>query len=402
VVAALKTILLILVLAVIPAQADPDEGWVQITFDWAAMQPDGPDDLIAPEIDADGRAIVGLIVHTPAWASESGQPEAVPAGVALPIRDPGNVWAAFVMKLARHYPDIHHWIIYDEPNVQRGEGVVQFAGTVADYALLLKVAAQAARRVDAEAVMHVAAANRDVDAAAGRDPYLARLLAELGTASATAFDVVTLRVFNSTQAVEEAISETRALLDGAGLADKTIWLEANAQTDDPLFDITPEQQSDFVIQAAALSLALGVEHFTVYQPDEQALTTYRMISDLFGPTISASRYTQDGAEMIVMQQADREIYVMWAQRETPVQFQITTGAVGNEADLYTAPQTHRVLRSTADEYPAAFVIDAPAAVRDARGFLNVAGAPRLLVLDRNDEFFRVIYAVIGGERLRLK
>ncbi len=61
-----------------------------------------------------------------------------------------------------------------------------------------------------------------------------------------------------------------------------------------------------------------------------------------------------------------------------------------------------MIRSEQVEWPAAFVIDIPAAEPDARGFLTVAGSPQVLVMDRADDFFRVVYADFGSQRHRLK
>jgi hypothetical protein len=162
-----------------------------------------------------GREVVGLITSTPDWASESGQPFAVPDGLHLPADDPGNAWAAFVTRLAAFYAPqgVHRWVIYQEPDIRHGEGRVQFEGDVADYADLLRIASLAARSADPQAQIHVAGMNWWADAAAGREPYLARLLAILGSGANGAgeyFDVVTVRVFDNTQAVWDVTTQTRA------------------------------------------------------------------------------------------------------------------------------------------------------------------------------------------------
>jgi hypothetical protein len=444
------------------AAAELGIGWEQITFAWAAFQPDGPDDFVTESVDpawlvaagAAGREVVGLITAAPAWASDSGDSAAVPDGLDLPVRNSGNVWAAFVTRLAQTYAPqgVHRWVIYEEPNVQIGEGRVQFAGGVEDYARMLRAAYLAATAVDPQAQIHIAGMNSWVDAAAGREPYLARLLAVLrndmdAPAYGYYFDVATARVFDSTQAVWDHIVQTRAMLENAGLLDKPIWLITNAgPTRDPqesadgaVFGITPDQQADFIVQAAAISYALGVERLAIdrlvddfgpppYQdvlglalsglgeaPDlplawgliradgsrRPAFEAYRAVIELFAPTAAVVHYPHMTADLIILEQADRDVYVMWACGALTSQFVITSGAVGERAMLYESYRPAWQIAATPEEWPAAFMVTTPAAQPDANGFLTVAGSPRLLALDRGD-FFRVVYLDVAYDRFRLK
>lgn len=423
--------------------ADLRVGWVQIAFRWAAFQPGGPDDFVTSAVDPDvlraaagaGYEVVGLIVDTPAWASDSGHRNAVPRGLELPVDDPGNVWAAFVSRLATYFAPsgVHRWIVYTEPDVRPGEGRVQFAGTVEDYARLLGAASVAAKVADSAAAIHVAGMNWWADVAAGREPYLARLLRALkadpdAAANGYYFDAVTLHVFDTTQAVWDVVTVARAILEAAELPDKAIWLETNASPtldpnggqSEPVFGITPDMQADFVVQAAALSLAAGADAVGIYRlvddPAETppwgliredgtrrpAFDTYRAVIDLFGPTLDARRYSGPEAELLVLQQADREIYVMWTRGTTPVRFEVTSAQVGEAALVYRPGSRPALVRSGPDGWPAAFVLDGPAARPDANGFLTVAGSPRVLVVGTAGGFVRVVYVVVSGERFRLK
>jgi hypothetical protein len=421
---------------------DLGAGWQQIAFEWAAFQPGGPDDFVAEAVDpgwlraalSDGREVVGLITATPAWASASGDPAAVPAGLDLPIDDPDNVWAAFVSQLVAEFTPrgVWHWVIYDEPDVRLGEGDLQFAGEVDDYARMVEVAYRAAREAHPQARVHLAAMNWWVDVAAGREPYLARLVPVLirdGAADgAPPFDGITVRVVNSTAAVWNILTAVRQVLEAHGLDDVPIWLEMNASPTldegdpaaPPAFGITPAKQADFVVQAAALGLAAGVERVAVARWVDQdansepwglvradgsrrpAFDAYRMVIDLFGPTQTADRYENMFAELVVLEQAGRSVYAMWARGSNPVEFIITSAAVGERAALFTPTGEERALISEALEWPAAFTVSAPSAGRDANGFLTVAGSPSIAVFDAGDDFFRVVYVVVNGERYRLK
>lgn len=413
-------------------------GWMQIPFEWAAFQPDSPDAWRADAVDADliaavvdsGREIVGVITGTPGWASESGQRAAVPDGLALPLDDPGNEWAAFVRRLVAAYAPlgVHHWIIYDEPNVRFGEGRVRFAGGVDGYARLLKVAYQAAKTADCEAVIHVAAMNWWVDDAAGRDPYLARLLAALkadpdAAAQHYYIDVITVRVTGNTAAVWDKLANARAILDASGVGLRPIWLEAGAQPTDPnsaaALDLSRAQAADFVIQAAALAEAGGAERVafaglhhasggafapaSVLHDFERlpAFEAYKTAIDLFETTQRGVRYTHPSAELVVLEQAKRDVYVMWAAGDQDALFSITSGVEGEPAAIYAA-QTTREIESQMVDWPAVFRVAVPAARRDANGFLSVGGTPTVIVLARDDAFVRVTYVRVNGEWVRLR
>lgn len=414
-------------------------GWEQITFDWRAFQPDSPGDFETDAVDParlrGGREVVGLIVGLPEWASESGL---LPDGLTLPDEDPGNVWAAFVRRLVRAYAPrgVHHWIIGDEPNVRPGEGTVQFAGEVEDYAALLKTAYRAAKAVDPDAVIHAAAMNDWVDQAAGRDPYLARLLGVLAAdpdaaANGMYFDVVTLRALGNTQRLSDSLDSTRALL--GDLPGKSIWLELNASptldpqfpVPDPVFAVTLREQADFLVQGAALGWAAGVERIAVTawidDPDASmpwgllradgsrrpAFSAYQRLIEWFDPALTVQRYSfpaeyPAAGDLVVLEGPEQDIYVLWARGTEPVQFIVTAGAVGEKAALYQAVGPARTLSAEDVRYPAAYVIDAAAASLDANGFLTIAGPPSILVMNHTDDFFHVVYAVVDGEEVRIK
>jgi hypothetical protein len=444
------------------AAAELGIGWERITFDWRAFQPHRPDEFLTASVDpawldaaarAD-REVVGLIANTPVWASASGERFAVPDGLSLPATDPGNVWAAFVARLAAYYAPrgVHRWIISDQPDIQRGEGRVNFAGSVEDYAALVRSAYLAATAADPRAQIHLAGMNSFVDTAAGREPYLARLLRLLKNDSSSTygyyFDVVMVRAFDNTQTVLDQITQARAVLDAAGLPDKPLWLVTNASpTDDPLtpaesplFGITPDQQADFVVQAAAISFASGVERIAIDRlsdsptpPQAQGLLgsainwlagssdespawgliradgsrrpafdAYRTVIALFAGTSAVEWHADFAADLVVLGQADRDIFVMWMRGGRSGSFVVTSGQVGETAAFYDSYRASGETVSAAVEWPAAFTIAAPAARIDANGFLTVAGSPRLLVLDRSD-FYRVVYLdTANDERARLR
>ncbi|WP_119066898.1 hypothetical protein [Aggregatilinea lenta] len=424
------------------AGADPAQiealgvGWVLVPVEWRAFQPDGPDEFDTDALDPDwvtqiregGREVVVQITDTPEWASMSGRGSAVPDGLSLPATDDANVWAGFARRLAETYAPlgIHRWTLYDAPNVRRGEGRTAFEGDTPDYARLVTVAAEVMRAADPDARLQLAAPDAWVDAAAGRTPFLARLLPEFGADGPPPFDAVTIRARSNTAQIAAQVMQTRALLDGAGLVSIPIWLEAGAaatldRDDDPqpTLGITPQMQADFVVQAAALAVGLNVERLAVQQLADAsggapwgllrddgsarpAYAAYRAAIDLFADAGAATHFANRAAEVVTFGAPEPRLIVFWAMGETPVDLVVTSPEVGESAallDLSTGEDQSLV--SEPFSWPAAFTVSASAAARDAHGFLTVAGSPRLLRLDVTD-FYRVVYLRVDGAYRRLK
>ncbi|MBN2304646.1 MAG: hypothetical protein JXQ72_09230 [Anaerolineae bacterium] len=439
-------ILTLLAGAILPAHAQPDTrtawrfgvtgtayspadlrdlgvGWQRVTFEWATFQPTGPDDFDTDAVDpallesaqSGGREIVGLITGTPAWVSDSGELHAVPTGLDLPPGDPANVWAAFMRRLVTFYGPlgVRRWIIYDEPDVGIGEGRVSFAGNVDEYAQLVRAADRAAASVDPTVLIHLGALNWWVDAAAGREPYLARLLDALRVDSGgPGFDVVTLRVRTGTQATWDMIAAARAILAAANRGSTPVWLEANINPDPgALLGVTPQQQADYIVQAAAITLAAGVERLAILDPPGligpdgtrlPAFDAYRNMIGLVGAARSATHYPHPAADLVEIDTGGGWVYILWARDALAVQGVITSPGVDEAGRQYAPGTGFAAVRSLPEEWPASFTVDAPAATRDANGYLTVAGSPRALALDDPGDFYRVVYLIINGAYVRLR
>ena len=264
-------------------------GWERIIFSWAQHQPTGPEDWHTLNVDdrwleaarACNREVVAVLKDTPQWATDGLAGAGVPRGLDLPIDDPGNVWANFVRRAAAYYAErgVRRFIIWNEPDITRDTYGYEFEGSLEDYARLLKVAALAAREGNPDARIHIAGTTYWHDVNEGRRLYLDRLLELLQADSDAAangyyFDAVTLHIYFRTETVYQIVDETRRLLDGYGLADKSIWLdETNASPNldpqwpvtRPRWQITLDQQAAYLVQAAALGLAAGADHIGVYK-----------------------------------------------------------------------------------------------------------------------------------------
>ncbi|KPK13314.1 MAG: hypothetical protein AMJ56_02445 [Anaerolineae bacterium SG8_19] len=165
-------------------------GWERILFYWREIQPTGPEDWNTlhvleewlVEADNQGRTVVGLLKNTAPWASEDGTEAGMPKGLYLSVDDPDNLWANFVRRIAEYYSvrNVHHWIIWNEPEIRSGVYGYEFAGSVADYYQLLKVAYKVMKETDPDAVIHLAGLTWWHD-----QTFLKRLLSEAaaGTSS---------------------------------------------------------------------------------------------------------------------------------------------------------------------------------------------------------------------------
>jgi len=131
------------------AAAAMGAGWTRVPFLWAQMQPNGThewippisDDALALEI-AQGRQLVGLVITTPAWATDAGIGPGVPYGLHTGHNDPNNLWANFVRQLVSIYAGrIDHWIIWNEPDVwDAAHPGYTWGGSVEDFLQLQRVA----------------------------------------------------------------------------------------------------------------------------------------------------------------------------------------------------------------------------------------------------------------------
>lgn len=268
--------------------AELNVGWERILFYWSEIQPEGPEDwntlhVMEEWLDAAhaaNREVVGLLKHTPPWATDGVPYGGVPRGLYLPVDDPENLWANYVRRVAEYYAPrgVHHWIVWNEPDIAPGVYGNEWAGTVEDYYRLLKVAYLTMKQVDPEATIHLAGLTYWHDVNVERELYLERLL-KVATADPDGaehsffFDVLTLHVYFRAETIPTIIHEIDALQHDYGL-DKPIWInETNAAptldehwpVERPQFEVDLAQQAWYLVQAHALGFAAGAERIAVYK-----------------------------------------------------------------------------------------------------------------------------------------
>jgi hypothetical protein len=253
--------------------------WTRVRFQWADVQPNGPDewqpplddDALAAELEA-GRLVTGLLIGIPDWARAR---DRLPEGLYLSPDDPDNTWAVFVRQAVSHYEgQIDHWIIWNEPDIDDVDAPGHtWDGDAADFAQLLRVAYLVAKETNPDAVIHLGAFTYFWDAGYfGR--FLDILLADPEAADHNYyFDVATAHLYFQPGAIYDVIGAFRADMTTRGLS-QPIWLvETNAPpADDPYWlvpnwtlYVTVYEQAAFIPQALASALAAGAERVAVFK-----------------------------------------------------------------------------------------------------------------------------------------
>ena len=287
--------------------------WTRWTVQWMNVQPQpgtlnefyfressGPS--ILEEAISSGFKVAAMILGTPDWAAQSAAAKpatAVPRGLYEPVfsgggPNPDNPWATFMYQFASSYKGlIDVYEIWNEPEIPPvGSNALYhtWAGTPGDYFRLLKVASEAARAANPNAVIVTAPYAYFRDKQEGNGALLpwfdtfARAVRE-DPAGASVFDVLSLNAYRNAHdlwdrmfgAVPEAaeladVTGFRHRLEQMGAAGKPIWVtETNSMPFDEdlpgwdpvqrydYFRITKDEQASYVIQAYAIGLAAGYD-----------------------------------------------------------------------------------------------------------------------------------------------
>jgi len=362
--------------------AELNVGWDRILFYWNEIQPTGPNDWNTlhvleewlVEAQARDRMVVGLLKNTPAWATDGEPFSGVPRGLYLPVDDPDNLWAGYVRKVVEYYAPrgVHHWIVWNEPEIDAGVYGHEFSGTPADYFQLLKVAYLVAKKEDPQSVIHLAGWSYWHDPQ-WLDKFLRVATADPDAATNnTYFDVVTLHIYFRVETVEQLINETWDIQERYGIR-KPIWVnETNASPNlDPLwpverpsFQVDLEQQAWYVVQAHALAygaqaarvgvyklldilLPPGGESFGILRPDgsrrpafDAYQTTVRYLS---GFTYPVGRQQTRNFYSFTFNRPEGVTRVLWARRDVAVTVHVP--ALADEALLVSATGEEAPLRA---------------------------------------------------------
>lgn len=323
--------------------------WTRIRFQWADVQPDGPDDWEPPLDDealaaelAAGREVVGLLIGIPAWARDRG---GLPRGLSLPLDDPDNTWAVFVAQVVSRYAGrIDRWIIWNEPDIDdRDAPGHTWDGTIEEFVQLQRTAYLTAQSANPDAIIHLGAFTYFWD-----PDYFARFLDEVAADPDAAthnyyFDVATAHLYFQPNAVYNILYAFRRVMDDHGL-EQPIWLvETNAPPmNDPYWEVdnwtlavTLNEQAAFIPQAIAAAFAAGAERVSIYKLKDTegdraanpepfglmrwdnsrrpAFDTYRIAIRLLGGVTAAVRERWDTVAQIRLQQDGQSTTVLFAR-----------------------------------------------------------------------------------------
>lgn len=343
--------------------ADLGVGWDRILFLWHEIQPTGPDDWntlhVLEEwlVDAaeNGRTIVGLLKSTPPWAATNEPFSGVPRGLYLPPDDPGNLWAVFVRKVAQYYgaKGVHHWIVWNEPDIAPGVYGYEFGGSMQDYYRLLQVTYLVMKETDPQAVIHLGGITYWHDPTFLRR-FLQMVAADPGAAANNYyFDVISQHIYFRPETIPEIVGESYQIQRELGMdPPKPVWInETNARPSlDPewpvqvlRFHLDPDMQAWYLVQAFALGFASQAERVSFYKlidihlepggeswgllrPDKSRRPAYlaykTMVAQLGG--FSGPVTMQDTADftIVTFPKEDELVRVLWANRLAAVTLEI--------------------------------------------------------------------------------
>jgi hypothetical protein len=312
--------------------------WERLVFWWSKMQPNGPGDDLRDswftdaQIDGEiarGFQPVGVVLSTPGWAARD--PAAgsisVPKGLDQPATSSANVWAQFMAKLAAKYRGrIDTWIVWNEPDMYKGNDHRTWSGGVDDYYLLLRGAYLGVKSTNPGAKVFVAGMTYWWDKENGRRQFVDDLLDRIASDPAAAannyyFDGLSVHAYANPLNAYTIPMLYRASMRRHGI-DKPIWIQESnvVPKDDPVqpangpFRATLDEQASFVIESMALARAAGVERQSIYKMNDTggengelyglvrddgsarpAYSAYQVAATYFSNVRSAS-YSWTGAE----------------------------------------------------------------------------------------------------------
>jgi hypothetical protein len=386
-------------------------GWTRVTFRWNEIQPHSPDDwgpvpisdqTLSNEL-VQGRQVVGLLVTTPGWATDTSIGPGVPKGLYRPIDDPDNLWAGFVRTIVGRYAGrIDHWIIWNEPDIS-GTQHMSWGGSVEDFVQLLQVAYSVAKETNPSAVIHMAAVTHWWN-----EHWFGQFLdALVATPHAAAngyyFDAATLHIYFQPETVYDITAHYSSMMRGRSVH-KPIWIaETNAApSQDPAwpvpnaqFDISLDEQAYYMLQALSLGIAAGAERIAVYKMADNetdraanpepfglvrmdgsrrpAFAAYRVATTYLAGFRSGSWDRRDDISVVTVDRGAQTTTVLWARIPEPQTAMVparTTRAL--LVDVWGAARTVYPERGY-------YFIDLPGA-RCAQGCM-IGGAPYLLIED---------------------
>lgn len=349
--------------------ADLRIGWERLTFIWSSFQPTGPtgwnafadsfDQPYDKELRA-GRSLVGLLIGTPQWAAAnskqgSGSP---PLGLYLAWNDPHNYWGNFVYRIVKHFTGkINYWCIWNEISIPSGQ-FHTWSGSQRDYAQLVRVAYLAAKAANPAAQIVLYGEPYWYDKGAYFEGVLGALT-QLPYAQVfhDYFDVANLHLYSRPKDMARVVNWMRGAIARVGIPPRPIWIsETNAVPRDDTavhriypkgnFNSTLDEQASFIIEAAAVDLAVGVQRIEINRlidgPDftnggepfglvrndgsvRPAYYAFKTVTSLMAHTTVGTYIPNSatGVYEVVLRRPGYQITVAWDNRPVPAAVDVT-------------------------------------------------------------------------------
>lgn len=401
------------------AIAESGASWEVVLLRWDAIQPTAPTEWrIPPELEeglfdarAAGREVVGVLVGTPAWATDGQPGTGIPRGLYLPVNDPKNLWAVFVQQAVSYFAarGVNRWAVWRNPDIPSGTLGWEWDGSIGDYYQLVKVAYLVAHSANPNAQVHLGGV--------GYDPgWFARFLdVVLNDPTAPTnnfyFDVATLHLYYSPERIYTLMQNHFYVMQQKGLPLKEVWInETNARpaVDPQVYaldkafrehpNITLEQQAAFIVQTYALGFAAnrgariavyrlvdhpeedGGEAFGLLRADgseRPAFRAYRLVVREFGGFVYARRASEEThplVDYVRLTFEDKVTHIAWARTERNATLIIPARS---EEALLIDLEDHRWLVKPQDGVYR--VVVGGAECNDPQEGCLIGGAPWLLV-----------------------
>lgn len=221
-----------------------------------------------------GLQVEGILIGTPAWAVAAGElpGNGLPAGLDLPVTDPGNLWAVYVRQTVDHYRgQIQDWEIWNEPDLP-----YFWSSTPQEYFQLLKVADQVIHTEEPGAAVIMAGMVApdltffgQVLDAANHDPEARQ--------NHGYFDIAAWHSYGAASLLYSNILHVKALLAAKGYGSIPLWVTedgfpANNPNGEP-------RQAAYVLQTVAYAFAAGAAKVLIYRlSDDSEPKTWGLVS----------------------------------------------------------------------------------------------------------------------------
>ena len=237
----------------LPMMRDAGITWFRFCPDWSAIQPrhgefnfDYPDTVIR-EAYKNGIHVSGVFAYMAPWASSKN------TTVDFPIKDI-RYWRDFVEAMVKRYPSVTHWEVWNEFN----SSAFSRNSTPADYAELVRVAYETAKKANPDAKIGISCANFAV-------PWFDAVI----KAGCGPFDFVAVHPYENIGEVVHGgeagylsmVKSLREMLAANNRpANLPLWItEVGIQAPVAPDPVKDRIQADILVKTYALSLAQGFE-----------------------------------------------------------------------------------------------------------------------------------------------